>query len=254
MTKRSSKAPASRRRSDEAASRLQRERDARVTRILDGALAIAVDEGVGAVTTTRLASKLGYTVGAFYRYFPSIAALLAALHEHTARLFYGAFFRQLDEVRPRLAELGRRRSPRVRALAEVAVLPALYRRLADTYPRHFALVALVVTRPHDWGDESLERRLDELVLPRVAEIVRVVHRGAESGALEGGDAIVRTMTLWIGVHAALAIGPLAERHPGLVDRDALVLAMTRTLLRGWGARDADLDASLELASQSVGAA
>lgn len=227
------------------------ERDARVARILDAALEIAVDEGLEAVTTTRLAAKLGYTVGAFYRYWESIDALLAALHRRTAELFYDAFFRALASARGRLDADAKRRSPRVRALAEVVLLTHLYRRIASEHPRHFELVSQILIRRWTWIDEGTQARLDALVLPRVQEIVGILARAAEEGAIERGDPLLRTFSIWVGVHGPLAIAPLEERHRGLVDREAILEGMVRSLLLGWGAGPADLAAAGELAAAAV---
>jgi AcrR family transcriptional regulator len=227
------------------------ERDARMAWILDAALDLAVEEGFEAVTTTRLAERLGYTVGAFYRYWPSVDELLAALHRRTAELFYDAMWAAWIPAREALAETARRRSPRVRALAQLCLLLLLYRRLADAHPKRFELVGQLVTRSWRWIDEPMQRRLDALVLPRVAEVIGAVAAAEEARALAPGETPLRTMTLWVGVHAALATGTLAAKHPDLLSRDALVLSMIRSLLLGWGAAPADLDTALELAEATL---
>ncbi|MCA9555215.1 MAG: helix-turn-helix transcriptional regulator, partial [Myxococcales bacterium] len=54
-------------------------REARRQAIVDEALALVTEGGFEALTLQRLAGRLGYAVGALYRYFPSKEALLAAL-------------------------------------------------------------------------------------------------------------------------------------------------------------------------------
>ncbi len=236
------------RRKTPAALRRRGERDARVRWILEAALEIAAKDGLGAVTITRLAHDLGYTVGAFYRYFPSLDALIGELHEHTARLFYDEFFRALGPERDALA--ARAPNARVLALAEVVLLPTLYRRLADSHPRHFELVHQLVTRPPTWLDSKRRSALEQLVLPRVLDALGSMSRAAHARALTEGDPVVRLMTLWVGVHAALAVGPLMREHPGLFDRNALVASMVRTLVLGWGARPEDVEAADRLLEHS----
>ncbi|MFO0548360.1 MAG: helix-turn-helix domain-containing protein [Polyangiaceae bacterium] len=233
------------------AQRKREERSARMAWILDAALDLATEEGLGAVTTTRLAKKLGYTVGAFYRYWESIDELLAALHRRTAELFYESMWQAWIPARDRLADLTKRRTAAVRALSSLVLLPLLYQRLAKEHPKHFELVGQLVTRSWHYIDEAQQEHLNALVLPRITEVIAVFAAAPEAGALSAGDPIVRTMTLWIGVHGALAVRPLAERHPDLVDRDALFLAMVRSLLLGWGASPVDLDKALELAKRAI---
>src|SRR5262245_1975511 len=100
-------------------SRRRDERDARVEWILDAALEIVVAEGSAALTTPALAKRLGYTPAAFYRYFESKDALLAALEMRTAERVYGRYFEALAAARSRIEPRLVRASARVRALADV---------------------------------------------------------------------------------------------------------------------------------------
>lgn len=234
------------------AKRTTIEREERVAWILDNARDLAVEDGLESVTITRLAERTGYTVGAFYRYWPSIEELLAALHRRTAELFYDAMWSALLPARANLARVGKRHSPGVIALADVVLLLLLYRRLAGAHPKHFELIGQLVTRGWKWIDEAEQSRLNALVLPRVAEVIGVVERASRLKALAAGDAVERTVVLWIGVHASLSIGPLAERHPDLIDRDRVVISMCRTLLSGMGATEKDLRTAFRLAERAIG--
>lgn len=228
------------------------EREARMAWILDAALDLAIEGGLESITVTKLAERVGYTVGAFYRYWPSIEALLAALHRRTAEVFYDRMWEAWTARKPRLAAATRGKRPAVAALAEMALLMFLYERLAKEHPKRFELVGQLVTRPWRWMDDDTQAELDALVLPRIAEVVAVMARAAKTGALDDGDPVLRTMTVWVGAHGTLAIGVLAERHPQLLDRDALFRAMVRTLLVGWGAKPADVDAAFALAEGAAG--
>jgi AcrR family transcriptional regulator len=233
------------------AKRTSQEREARVAWILDHARDLAVEDGLESVTITRLAERTGYTVGAFYRYWSSLEELLAALHRRTAELFYDAMWSALPPARAKLERLGKRHPPSVNALADLVVLLLLYRRLAAAHPKHFELIGQLVTRGWKWIDEAEQSRLNALVLPRVAEVIGVVECAAKLKALAAGDPVERTVVLWIGVHASLSIGPLAERHPDLIDRDRLVTSMCRTLLSGMGASEKDLRTAFRLAETSI---
>lgn len=228
------------------AKREQLQRQAKVDNILAGALDLAVQDGIDAVTTTRLAAKLGYTVGALYRYWPSIDALLAALHQHTAELFYSEFFSSLPALRARLT--GR---PKTVALAELLLLPRCYARIAQSHPKHFDLVNQLLTRRWAFLDRSAMRKVNALILPRIAEIITITAAAAERGALEPGDASIRTTSLWLAIHAALSLAPLAERHPGLFDVARIADETARTFVRGWGASPKEIAAALVLVDAAL---
>lgn len=229
------------------AKREQQQRQAKVDNILAGALDLAVQEGIDAVTTTRLAAKLGYTVGALYRYWPSIDALLAALHQHTAELFYSEFFSSLPALRARLAG----GKPKTVALAELLLLPRCYARIAQSHPKHFELVNQLLTRRWAFLDRAAMRQVNALILPRIAEIIAITATAAERGALEPGDAALRTTSLWLAVHASLSLAPLAERHPGLFEVDRITNETAYTFVRGWGASPKEIAGALALVDAAL---
>jgi AcrR family transcriptional regulator len=65
-----------------------------VTRVLDTAERLLIDDGAAALTTTRIARAAGVSVGSLYQYFPDTGAILAAL----ARRHMDAFAALVDEV------------------------------------------------------------------------------------------------------------------------------------------------------------
>jgi AcrR family transcriptional regulator len=65
-----------------------RENPTRVEAIVEAALDLAEERGVGGITTASLANKLEFTEAALYRYFPGKDAIIAAAMRHLAdRLF-----------------------------------------------------------------------------------------------------------------------------------------------------------------------
>ncbi|WP_170223216.1 TetR/AcrR family transcriptional regulator [Nonomuraea turkmeniaca] len=63
--------------------------------ILDAALAIAAEDGLGAATMTAIAARLGAPTGSLYHRFGSHDLLLAALWIRTVRSFQGGFVEAL---------------------------------------------------------------------------------------------------------------------------------------------------------------
>jgi AcrR family transcriptional regulator len=218
------------------------ERDARVDWILDEALDVAINEGLAALTTPRLAKRLDYTPAAFYRYFPSKDALIVALEARTAERFYALFFERLARARDALPP--RRDPPARAALAEIALLVRTYADLAAAHPQHFRLVSVLVTGERSWIHGNAAEQLRNLVLPRVVEVIGYYQRAEDVGALAPGNAARRAMVMWLSVHAVLATKPLAAGHPQLLDLGAIRHEAVRSLLLGWGAKPKDVDAVL----------
>jgi AcrR family transcriptional regulator len=220
------------------------EREARVDWILDAALELVVSAGVSGLTTPALARKVGYTPAAFYRYFASKAALLAALEVRTAERTYGRFFDALAAARPALEQRLAGASPRLRALAEIALLGRAYAAIARADPQQFQLVGALLTGDRSWIDDDVSARLRELVLPRMATIIGHFANAEEVGALAPGIAPKRAMATWLALHAVLAAAPLAAAQPELLDVDELRVELLRTLLRGWGGAERDVEAAI----------
>jgi len=56
-----------------------------VEAVLDAVVRIAKREGLGAVTTNRIAEVAGVSIGSVYQYFPDKTAIYAALHDRHVR-------------------------------------------------------------------------------------------------------------------------------------------------------------------------
>ena len=103
-------------------------------RILDAAEAILGAEGMAALTMQRLATELGYTVGATYRYFDSKEAIVAALQR---RVFVGLS----TDVGAMLDD--KTSDPLVR----VAIVARIYNTLASRRPLHARLLSRMMGEP-----------------------------------------------------------------------------------------------------------
>ncbi len=225
----------------EAPTRRETERDARVDWILDAALDVVVREGLGALTTPRLAKGLNYTPAALYRYFASKDALLLALETRTARRYYARFFSVFGAAREKLPEL----RPRPRALAQILVAIRVYSALASAEPEHFQLVSVLVSGDRSWMTADAAATLREELLPQVSEVIGLFALAADAGALAEGNHAHRAIGIWIALHGFLAVTPLAQAHPSLLSMDAIADEHVTALLRGWGASARDLATAAE---------
>jgi AcrR family transcriptional regulator len=72
-------------------------------RMLDAALTVVAEDGVGALTMTSVAKRLGAPSGSMYHRFPSRAALAGALWLRTQDRFHSDFFAGLEHPDPMTA-------------------------------------------------------------------------------------------------------------------------------------------------------
>lgn len=197
-------------------------RQATAERILDTAEAILGAEGSAALTMQRLASELGYTVGATYRYYPSKEAIVAALQQ---RVIHGL----AGDVEVALAESV------VDPLVRVAVIARLYTTLAHRRPLHARMLARMIGDPEHVLDEKHAAPNTRLALDVGTAAVRELAAARAAGALSAGDDIERGLLLWASLSGVAQTRKL-ERWgvPGL-STDHLSEALVTTLLVGWGA-------------------
>ncbi len=216
-----------------------RRREANVKRLLDTAMGIVTEQGFGALSMNRLADACDYTPGALYRYFASKDMLLSALVE-----------RVLEEIRGRFEEgLAVDAEPLVRVVSMVL----LYRRFAREQAHKFTMIALSFAEP------TLLLSSPEAAEPVVSEMVQTMGPLAEaleaatrSGVLEPGDVIERALIIFASTQGVLQMHKQARIAPDLIDVDRLASRAIRTLLIGWGADPASVDAANDRALALIG--
>jgi AcrR family transcriptional regulator len=180
-------------------------------RILKEAALIVANEGIGALSMRYLASKLGMTGGALYRYFPSRQGLIPA-----------HFSVGMTELCERLMAGGPPSDP-LEALREYALAYADFA-LAD--PIRFRLMFL--------EDNHATRNagvMFETVAAAYGEFVRRMSAAMEARVLTAGDPKRTTDVLWAGVHGAVTVAITAPEMD-LGDPRALAERTVDTMLTG----------------------
>lgn len=211
----------------------ERRREESATRILDTAQRLVADDGLEALTMQRLATELGYTVGATYRYFASKDELLAALQRRV-------FVALGDDLRAAIERLEARhpRPGKLAALSRVAVVARVYATLADRRPTDARLLGLMLADPRNVldGEHGAANVATAIELGAIA--ASALAGAAREGALADGDAAQRALVLWAALQGVAQTKKL-ERWgvPGL-SGDALADETVRALLVGWGAEAA----------------
>lgn len=154
-------------------------------RILKEAALIVSNEGIGALSMRYLASKLGMTGGALYRYFPSRQDLILA-----------HFSVGMSELYEQLMA-GEAPSDPLEALREYALAYADFA-LAD--PIRFRLMFL-----EDNHATQNAGVMFETVAAAYGEFVRRMAAAMEARALASGEPKRTTDVLWAGLHGAVTL-------------------------------------------------
>jgi len=225
--------------------RRERTREQRRVRYLAAASRIIDRDGLGGVTMQALADELDCAIGTVYTYFPSKAALLAALAQQAVEALHGSYvaarhtwdaYLESEGVDEQLAAL-------VRLLAYAAYFSAASVVLADEFALQQALLSdPVASDPADRSRPSLGVVRSLLDQPRA-----LVEAGVEVGVLQGGDGLERALRWLAALNGVLRVDVLAPLDRHLFRGTHLARALTEDLLVGWGASREDV----EVASSQV---
>jgi AcrR family transcriptional regulator len=213
--------------------RRERTRDKKRQRFLDAASRIIDRDGLGGVTMAAIADELDCAVGTIYGYFPSKAALVAALSQQaiaTLRASYQAGRHGCDDflvseaVEPELV-------PLVLLQAYTGFFAAASVVLADEFFLQRALLTEAVGS--DPAEEARPSR--EVLMALLEDPRRLIADAVEAEVLEDGDAVERALR-WVGaLNGVLVMDGLAPLDRHLFRGAHLARALTADLLVGWGA-------------------
>lgn len=180
-------------------------------RILHEAALIVGEEGIGALSMRYLASKLGMTGGALYRYFPSRQDVILAHFSRGMNALY-------EEL------ISREASPEpLTALRDYALA---YADFAFADPIRFRLMFL--------EDNQATRNAGlkyESVPAAYGEFVRRMAVAMDAGILATGDPKRATDILWAGLHGAVTLAITAAEME-LGDEREFVERTINTILNG----------------------
>lgn len=224
----------------------EQRREATTARILETAQRILEADGLDALTMQRLASELGYTVGATYRYFGSKDEIVAALQ----RRVFEALGEDLRDALQRF-EAKRPRPGMLTALTKVAIVARVYASLGARRPTDARLLARMLGDPTNVLAEDLGDANTQLAIRIGAEAMQVLAEARTERALSEGEDVERALVLWASLQGIAQTRKL-ERWgvPGLAS-DALADALVRALLVGWGAEPSRAKESLARAAEIV---
>lgn len=213
--------------------RRERHRLERHGEFLRAAMRIVFAEGLEALTMQRLADEVDYSVGSVYTYFPSKSALVAELQRAAIEVLDDSCAR----FEARFArELGNRaRDAGARSLALVVGYARFWADTFETFPEEARLLQRLMSDTSSTiADEDVSRILPA-ALRLLDRLRRALDGAADSGALEEGDSMRRTVTLAASLNGVLQLDHVARVDPDLFDGRRLAATLVEDLLRGWGA-------------------
>lgn len=180
-------------------------------RILTEAAQIVAEEGIEALSMRYLASKLGMTGGAIYRYFPSRQDLILA---HFS-IGMSNLYEQLTA--------GEASSDPLTALRDYALS---YAEFALSDPIRFRLMFLEDNKATENAGVNFET-----VAATYGEFIRRMAAAMDAGVLVTGEPKPNTDVLWAGLHGAVTLAITAPEMD-LGEPRAFIERTIDTILRG----------------------
>ncbi len=171
----------------------------RQAEILDRALELVRESGLAALTTKKVAERVGFTEAAFYRHFPSKKALVLGLIDRLEMML-------LDPIRE-IAGDGARTVPER--------LAAIVRHHTELVRRYNSLPILLLAEASVSEDPDLLGRMRYIFHDYLSILEGLVREGQARGDLVRGPEPDCAALMLLGAPAALAI-----RHRLLPDRRA----------------------------------
>jgi AcrR family transcriptional regulator len=209
--------------------------------ILQAALTLVEEGGLDAVTTTELAKRTGAALGALYRFFPSKAAVIAALQEQAIAALSADIVTATTTAAAAAASAGRR----VQSLAALLAIADVVFGEPRTHPPRFRLVDEALSRVEavhaDEDAVALEAALRPLLALAHERVVAFAVDDPTRIDSARRDELERfSFALWAALHG-LTHFIKRDRLVPPGHRSARVATTTvRLLLRGLGADDGEI--------------
>lgn len=210
-------------------------------RILEAALALVSESGFDGLSMSRLASAVGFTPGALYRYFESKDVLLARVIDSA-----------LAAVRAALVRAQHGLPAGACPLARLFAVAFAYRGFARHHPNEFGLLAMTMAAPRIVLQDPKEGALIAgRMMLTFTPLSDALEDAQATGRLARGDVPERTLCLFAIVQGVLQLHKQARYAESLLDLDRLVTRGVSSLLAGWGAAPSALAAALDLARRAM---
>jgi AcrR family transcriptional regulator len=222
--------------------RRARSRSARRRQILDAALVLIAEDGLGAVTMQGVADRLDCAVGTLYNYVPSKAGLVAALQDDALttlrRSLMAATSRWADHLEAADVE------PDVAALVALAALPSFWSAASVVFADEFELARSLLSEHPDPKATELNHEVFATFTSLLDAVVALLDDGVAWLVIESGDNRSRALSWLVAMNGVLLLDRVATLDPHLFRPPALVRSLSHDLLLGWGTSRTSLDVAL----------
>ena len=210
---------------------------------LQVALQIVTEEGLDALTMSRLAAEADAAVGTVYTYFPSKAALVAEVQREAIETLGRSYVLLHARLESSLAaEPAGALGPDEAALTRLLGFVRFWIATFETFPQEAGLNAMLLAQPSLMAAEDAARVVPAAL--RLLDAARAcLDDAADSGALHAGDGADRVVTLAAAVTGVVQVRTLQPLDPHLFDGARLAERLALDLLAGWGAEAGTLAAA-----------
>jgi len=215
--------------------------EAKRQHILTTAMKLVRDEGLAGLTVPKLSKRLGWTVGAMYRYFKNKGAIMTAL-QLKAMLGYGEVVKEAWRDAQAYAK-GRPGE----VLVPIVAMAYAFMTLAKTRKPDFDLMNQVMASPAELLPEEDAKKVIVPLMGVLTDLVQPVIMAQAHGSLEAGNALNRLIGYWMAATGILQLRKV-ENYSQVLDFHALMLDHIRVNLKGWGAEAQEIEDAMAIAA------
>lgn len=198
----------------------------RLESIREAALELVVEGGLDGFSVHRLAERLDLTVGALYRYYGSVDALLIAVQVDVLE----AFDAYLECVE-------RDASPAA-GLERIWLLVQAYVGWAEHQPQRFRLISRLVSSPDPLFDDGSAWESVAPTMKLLGRLGMAFEQAAVVGELSSGVSLTRAVIAWSSLHGLLERRKLSRLQADLFAFGPMLEDLMGALWVGWGAAPA----------------
>lgn len=229
---------------DVGATRRAKRRAFRKDEILRTALELVTEGGLDAVTTTELAKRTGAALGALYRFFPSKAAVIAALQQRALEQLSEDLRAAVDDTRARSVDL----PPRARALAPIITMADTFFAQQATQPARYRLIDEIMSKPAAVYEDNDAVVAEEAIRPMLlAAFELVTEFAAVSGGVVDDHARRFPIVMWGALHGTTHFIKRDRLMDEAMKSRMVAGTLMRLLLSGLGATGEDIAAAAAVA-------
>lgn len=223
-------------------NRRERAREEKRRRFLDAASRVIDEKGLAGLTMHAVAEQLDCAVGTIYTYFPSKAALVAALQEDAVHTLLASYRTARELWDGALAD--EELDEQLRVIVHLQAFGAFFCAASVVFHDEFELQRLLLTqRPPGVSQEELRQTMPVVV--RLAEVPRdLLDKAVAAHVIEGGDNLERVVRWLAAIDGVLLLDGLHGVDRYLFRAQHHGRALTADLLTGWGADRADVEVAV----------